>query len=532
MKSFHSFQISNESICGAKSENVSKVIGLSLISSKDYKPRIAISLRKDNNKHKPQNKYGLHYDNNTNFKYNNYLNAINKVVTVIDPQFKNNSSTKPSILTLNEHDNSKDISTKNINEHSMQPIFTLGGNDNNNNTSHITKLNSIHSKQSSSFSNFANQSNVSSFKKQFPKVKTKSAYINPFTIHTKQSSNFITSAESSNIMSKFSKKKSLISINDLYAQSLEAKLTSHLSSVYKFKSRTFLLNKTLNDNNTDTSVSHVDNKEYTVIIIENTSAQPKSFSFPNTNKLTITPFGLPESLRKANDSFVFFGYNESDKVNDCVLDGNDFIYNIKVLTKTLFAFSYDSNCSTYFIQPLKDKNKNTRFIWIKVNDNDTSYFISEKVIKLGTNYIHLIPEGEDKTLLTVLIFDNADNSFQLKEPRRFVFSGLTAKLSITFGYGRDTTCRLKHKTEVAKMHCEIQYDKDKGLWLLKNRYMECKGENLLHNYGIVRRYHNNNINTVKYQTWIALDSKMVVNRKFYLKIGLNECKVSLSRCNT
>lgn len=338
-------------------------------------------------------------------------------------------------------------------------------------------------------------------------------------------------------MSKLSKKKSLITINDLYAQSLEAKLTSHLSHIYKFKSRIFLLNKinsTFNDNNnTDISLSHIiDNKEYTVINIENTSTQHTLFLYPNTNKLTITPLGLPESLRKVNDSYVFFGYNESDKVNDCVLDGNDFIYNIKVLSKTLFAISYDFNCSTYFIQPLKDKNKNTRFIWIKVNDNDTSYFISEKVIKIGTNYIQLIPEGEDKTLLTILIFDNADNSFQLKEPRRFVFSGLTAKLSITFGYGRDSTCRLKHKTEVAKMHCEIQYDKAKGLWLLKNRYMECKGENVLHNnyyyYNISKRY----TNTVKYQTWIALDSKMVVNRKFYMKIGLNECKITLSKSNT
>ena len=535
MKSSHSFQISNDSVCGANSENVSKVIGLSLISSNDYKHRFAISLRKDNGSKskaqniKMQNKYGLHYDN-TQYKHNYYLNSLNKLVTV-DPAFKNNSSTKPSILTLNENDNSKDISIKNINEHSTQPIFTLGGHDNNNNNSLHINTNSVHPKQKSSFSKFANHSNVTSLKKQLPENKTKSAFTKAFTIHRKQSSNLIMSAESSNIiMPKLSKKKSLITINDLYGQSLEAKLTSHLSNVYKFRSRSFLLGKvssiTLNDNHTDSSLS--DYKEHTVMIIENTSTHHRLFSFPRANKFTITPFGLPESVRKPEDSLVFCGYNESDKVNDCILEGNDFVYNTKVLTKTLFAFSYDFSCSTYFIQPLKDKNKNTRLIWIRVNDNDTSFFISEKVIKIGTNYIRLIPEGDDRTLLTVLIFDNAEKSFQLKEPRSYVFSGLNAKLSITLGYGRDTTCRLKHKTEVAKEHCEIQYDKEKGLWLLRNRYMECKGDNVLRNYGIIRRS-SNDINTVKYETWIALDSKMIVNKKLHLKIGANECKVSLTK---
>ena len=448
---------------------------------------------------------------------------------------------KHSVNSISSNDSNESDAQSNDDNNYNNSSKALHNNTNNTNTN--TNANTHINKQLSCFSQCASLAN----KNMIQQTHTLHRHLpfldevtTPKIMHVPTMQNKLLSictiSESSRgqsfVNGKIRKRNSIIAINDMFSQSLEAKLASHLAMTYKFKSQSFLLSKLDDINNKDFSIEH--NQKYPQLILENIPNKQKMFTFQNLNKLTINPYGLTQSIRKANDTITFFGYNENDKVNDCVVDNSDFIYNPKTFTKTFLAIVYDVQFSKYFMQPVKDKNKYTRFIWVKVQEKESMVFISEKIVKVGTNYLHMTPEGDNKTILTVLIYDDAENSLQIKEPRKLSFSGLIANLKISIGSSKESSCRLKHNTKVAKVHCEIQYDKERGLWILENKYMEYVKDD---NKNISINYHDISSHTAKskknnkgneYDTWVALDSKTVVNKHFMFKIGCNECNVNLT----
>ena len=512
-----------------------KISGISLLSNNDCVQRFAISHRNDNDKtvtkHKENtnnDKYGLRYVNNTQHDNSNHKSSIHEPQIELNHSIKSISSCDSSASDAHSNDNNCNNSSK-----------ALHNNTNNTNTNVNANVN-VNNKHISCFSQCVSLANrnitqTHSLHKPLPLLDEVTT---PKIMHVPTMQNKLLSictiSESSRgqsfVNGRIRKRNSIIAINDIFSQSLEAKLASHLATTYKFKSQSFLLSKLDDINNKEFAIEH--NQKYPQLTLENIPDKQKMFTYQNLNKLTINPYGLKQSIRKANDTITFFGYNENDKVNDCVVDNSDFIYNPKTFTKTFLAIVYDTQFSKYFIQPVKDKNKYTRFIWVKVQEKENMVFISEKVVKIGTNYLHMTPEGDNKTLLTVLIYDDAESSLQIKEPRKASFSGLVANLKITIGSSKETSCRLKHNTKVAKVHCEIQYDKERGLWILENRYMEyIKDDNKSINY------HDTSSHTAKskknnkgneYDTWVALDSKTVVNKHFVFKIGCNECNVNLT----
>ena len=60
------------------------------------------------------------------------------------------------------------------------------------------------------------------------------------------------------------------------------------------------------------------------------------------------------------------------------------------LSPSLFAFTYDFQCNKYFLQPIIDKDKQSRFIIQKIV---TPYvFISQKIIFINRTIIQVTPE--------------------------------------------------------------------------------------------------------------------------------------------
>ena len=109
-----------------------------------------------------------------------------------------------------------------------------------------------------------------------------------------------------------------------------------------------------------------------------------------TKPIIIRPIGIENSLRHCSDCISFVGYNENDNVNDYVLNNENYIFNYKIFTKTLFAFTYDFQCNKYFLQPIIDKDKQSRFIIQKIV---TPYvFISQKIIFINRTIIQVTQE--------------------------------------------------------------------------------------------------------------------------------------------
>ena len=209
--------------------------------------------------------------------------------------------------------------------------------------------------------------------------------------------------------------------------------------------------------------------------------------------LIINPLGLIEhSRRNQKDTLTFFGYSDQKNNNDYVLNNTSFIYNNKTFSKTLFAFSYDINNEKYFIQPILDKEKQGRLIYIGI-PNFNYNFINTKVFLLNKNLIQIIPSSNNKIYhVTIKIFDN--NTGKSNE---FNVNNITKDKSITIGYSGDNYISLKGEGGIND-GCVLNFDKEKEIWSIKGKKL-----------------------------WSVLDQKLAINGNIYIKIGDEIIKVSL-----
>ena len=209
--------------------------------------------------------------------------------------------------------------------------------------------------------------------------------------------------------------------------------------------------------------------------------------------LIINPLGLIEhSRRNQKDTLTFFGYSEQKNNNDYVLNNTSFIYNNKTFSKTLFAFSYDINNEKYFIQPILDKEKQGRLIYIGI-PNFIYNFINTKVFLLNKNLIQIIPSSNNKIFhVTIKIFDN--NTGKSNE---FNVNNITKDKTITIGYSGDNYISLKGEGN-DNDGCVLNFDKEKEIWSIKGKKL-----------------------------WSVLDQKLAINGNLYIKIGDEIIKVSL-----
>ena len=209
--------------------------------------------------------------------------------------------------------------------------------------------------------------------------------------------------------------------------------------------------------------------------------------------LTINPLGLIDhSRRNQKDTLTFFGYSDQKNYNDYVLNNTSFIYNNKTFSKTLFAFSYDINNEKYFIQPILDKEKQGRLIYIGIS-NFNYNFINTKVFLLNKNLIQIIPSSNNKIYhVTIKIFDNTTG-----KSNEFNVNNITKDKSITIGYSGDNYISLKGEGDVNDI-CILNFDKEKEIWSIKGKKL-----------------------------WSVLDQKLAINGNLYIKIGDEIIKVSL-----
>ena len=217
--------------------------------------------------------------------------------------------------------------------------------------------------------------------------------------------------------------------------------------------------------------------------------------------LTISPIGLcyNKSERNMKDTLTFFGYSAYKNVNDYVLNNTTFIYNNRTFTKTLFAISYDINCSKYFIQPIIEKNKQGRFIYFKLTSTPY-YFINSKLILINKTLIQFITSSNlnnNKKIfhLIVKIYEK-----DIERSSNFTFNNFKDNQQILIGYESNADIRLKNEGFIINsFYCKIFIDTERELW------------------GIIGK-----------GIWMVLDQKTSINKYLLLKIGDEIIKISLN----
>ena len=213
--------------------------------------------------------------------------------------------------------------------------------------------------------------------------------------------------------------------------------------------------------------------------------------------LIITPLGLLEnSRRNQKDTLTFFGYSDQKNYNDYILNNTSFIYNNKTFSKTLFAFSYDINNEKYFIQPILDKEKQGRLIYIGI-PNFVYNFINKKFFLLNKNLIQIIPSSNNnsnnKTFsLQIRVYEN--NTGKCNE---FNVNNISKDKTISIGYSTNNYISLKGDGGPDD-ECILNFDKEKEIWSIKGKKL-----------------------------WSVLDQKLSINNYIYIKIGEDIIKVSL-----
>ena len=307
-----------------------------------------------------------------------------------------------------------------------------------------------------------------------------------------------------------SRKNSILSIYDKSLNVNEYRLFSLVSLNNHFLSRDDLIKKT----NSKNEKFKLDNL--------NELSNIEKFNFNNSNiinskikflylsnyagnllieNLTISPIGLcyNKSERNMKDTLTFFGYSAYKNVNDYVLNNTTFIYNNRTFTKTLFAISYDINCSKYFIQPIIEKNKQARFIYFKITSTPY-YFINSKLILINKTLIQFITSSNlnnNKKIfhLIVKIYEK-----DIERSSNFTFNNFKDNQQILIGYESNADIRLKNEGFIINsFYCKIFIDTERELWGLIGK-------------GI----------------WMVLDQKTSINKYLLIKIGDEIIKISLN----
>lgn len=287
------------------------------------------------------------------------------------------------------------------------------------------------------------------------------------------------------------KRSSLMCLIDKNSNVSELFLVSEIAKVYHFKTREGLIKNSNQDPLNLKSLKKIKN-----IKLENIKGKLLVEKF-----IIITPCGVENSKRKVKqDTISFFGYNEIDNVNDYALNNDNYIFNLKTFTKTLFAFSYEVNCDKYFIQPILDKDRQGRFICQKINK--PYIFISEKILILNNNIIQIIPEKNNPSSLLIKVYEKEN-----EKPVIFEFPDSLNGQIITIGSGKEAIIQVPDKDKIINsIHVELKYHKEKDIWEITDGY---QGKN------------------TQYGTWVAIDHKIGINEEMIIKIGEDILRVSL-----
>ena len=307
-----------------------------------------------------------------------------------------------------------------------------------------------------------------------------------------------------------SRKNSILSIYDKSLNVNEYRLFSLVSLNNHFLSRDDLIKKTNSKNekfklDNLNELSNIEKFNFNNSSIINSKIKFLYLSNYAGNllleNLTISPIGLcyNKSERNMKDTLTFFGYSAYKNVNDYVLNNTTFIYNNRTFTKTLFAISYDINCSKYFIQPIIEKNKQGRFIYFKITSTPY-YFINSKLILINKTLIQFITSSNlnnNKKIfhLIVKIYEK-----DIERSSNFTFNNFKENQQILIGYESSADIRLKNEGFIINsFYCKIFIDTERELWGLIGK-------------GI----------------WMVLDQKTSINKYLLLKIGDEIIKISLN----
>ena len=220
--------------------------------------------------------------------------------------------------------------------------------------------------------------------------------------------------------------------------------------------------------------------------------------------LKIGPLGLiNNSRRNAKDSLTFFGYSEIKDCNDYILNNTSYIYNNKTFTKTLFAISYDNNSKKYFIQPILDKNKQGRCIFIDISNKNFS-FINNKVILLNKSIIQLIPSNNTNhnnliynMNIRMFEYDNNEDDIGID----ICINNVQNEQEIKIGFDESNTIQLKNTNNINNKDyfSSIIFDKEREIWSIK-------GKNV----------------------WLVLDHKFSLIEETFIKIGEDIIKINVN----
>ena len=472
------------------------------------------------------------FDNKTTknkVKFDNNILNVNKKKASFLKKTNDKMNATEIINLINNIPNYNKKKKKNLNsliEHSLS--------FNNNNSSKSKKSFSSSKTFSSKNSSFSSSSgyedddnkNLSSKKKKKKKKKVKNNNGKNLIIKKKKSSKNYDNSQKNNLLQRRrssvlnlnyanysnqkinngSRKNSILSIYDKSLNVNEYRLFSLVSLNNHFLSRDELIKKTKSKNekfkldNLNELNNNINNSN---ILINNKIKFLYLTNYAGNlliENLTISPIGLcnNKSERNMKDTLTFFGYSGYKNINDYVLNNTTFIYNNRTFTKTLFAISYDINCSKYFIQPIIEKNKQGRFIYFKLSSSPF-YFINSKLILINKTLIQFISSSNlnnNKKIfhLLVKIYEK-----DIERSSNFTYNNFKENQQILIGYDSNADIRLKSEgIIISSFYCKIFIDTERELWGLIGK-------------GI----------------WMVLDQKTSINKYLLLKIGDEIIKISL-----
>ena len=472
------------------------------------------------------------FDNKTTknkVKFDNNILNVNKKKASFLKKTNDKMNATEIINLINNIPNYNKKKKKNLNsliEHSLS--------FNNNNSSKSKKSFSSSKTFSSKNSSFSSSSgyedddnkNLSSKKKKKKKKKVQINDGKNLIIKKKKSSKNYDNSQKNNLLQRRrssvlnlnyanysnqkinngSRKNSILSIYDKSLNVNEYRLFSLVSLNNHFLSRDELIKKTKSKNekfkldNLNELNNNINNSN---ILINNKIKFLYLTNYAGNlliENLTISPIGLcnNKSERNMKDTLTFFGYSGYKNINDYVLNNTTFIYNNRTFTKTLFAISYDINCSKYFIQPIIEKNKQGRFIYFKLSSSPF-YFINSKLILINKTLIQFISSSNlnnNKKIfhLLVKIYEK-----DIERSSNFTYNNFKENQQILIGYDSNADIRLKSEgIIISSFYCKIFIDTERELWGLIGK-------------GI----------------WMVLDQKTSINKYLLLKIGDEIIKISL-----
>ena len=454
-------------------------------------------------------KFSYYNDNEDKLNDRNISNQKNSINITNINTLSSKKKEQNLISTKNVEENFKNLDSSSFfSEQENEIILSLTNNNNKiyfNNTNNNSNNNNEKNKSNKNLeTNNSNQNNSNKrmiqFKKSenFEKInknndgkKFSSGNIKKFNVFSNRRSSLMVYGKNEN-EKKSLKRNSIMQLYEKKTGLNEFKMIETLSKNHNFLSRiklienTYLKNKRLNL--IESCHLNKEGKGKMNLYLENIVGKLL------LEKLIITPLGLLENNRRnQKDTLTFFGYSEQKNFNDYVLNNTSFIYNNKTFSKTLFAISYDINNEKYFIQPILDKEKQGRLIYIGI-PNFVYIFINTKFFLLNKNLIQIIPSSNNKIYnLQIKVYDN--NTGKCNE---FNVNNISKDKTISIGYSINNYISLKGNRG-DEDECILNFDKEKEIWSIKGKKL-----------------------------WSVLDQKISINNYIYIKIGEDIIKVTPS----